>query len=470
HFLVTLLGYHGHRLLEAADGNEALEIAQAELPEVVIADVLMPKMDGYELARRLRAESRLADTVVIFHTAYYRDGEAERLAKECGVEIMLPKPCEPEVVLSTLAKALATGPSAVAVEPQFDRDHLQVVSTRLYETVNALTRAQGMAKLAHIITGPDGGFESWSETLPGLIGRDTARVPRTTRDWLDLLHEEDRAKFRETCIEAGTSHRRRDIEYRLARADGAWVHIRQIMEPLERAAKNGKRVRWFNTLQDVSEQKGAEQQLTAMTQRLVVLQEKERRDIARELHDRVGQNLASLNLNLSRLRVEPGGADAAARIAESIALVEQTGLVVQDVLTELKPPMLASYGLVDALRFHAREFSRRTGVAVEVEGPDPAVRFASEQEMALFRIAQAALSNVAQHARASHVWISLERLQRHYRLQVRDDGVGFETHRALASGRWGMTAMRERAEAIGGELRIESSPGKGTRITVEAEA
>jgi signal transduction histidine kinase len=210
-------------------------------------------------------------------------------------------------------------------------------------------------------------------------------------------------------------------------------------------------------------------ELQAMTRRLVSLQENERRDIARELHDRVGQNLASLSINLARLRTKAAGAEDTALVADCEALVETTGLVIQDVLTELKPPMLANYGLLDAVRWHAREFSRRTGIAVDVEGAEPAQRLDPNAEMALFRIAQGALNNVAQHARAKRAWISLEHTARHLRFEIRDDGVGFDAERALAAGRWGLTAMRERAEAIDGALRIESSVGAGTRVIVELD-
>ena len=468
-YLASLLGYQGHRLFQAADGAQALAVARAEKPDAVITDVVMPAMDGYELVKRLRAETALAETVVIFHTAHFRGGDAEKRAKECGVQFILPKPCEPELVLRILEQALGVATRPPAPKTQFDSDHLQLITTKLAETVNGLNRAQLMAKLAHVITGPDGSFEIWSETLPQLTGLDPAQIPVSTRQWLHLLHPEDRPIFRAKSIEAGAAHERREVEYRLRRADGAWVHVRQTMEPLDSDADS--QGRWFNTLQDVTQHKRAEQQLRAMTRRLVTLQEKERRDIARELHDRVGQNLAALSVNLARLRDEaPSGNERDERIAECASIVEATGLVIQDVLTELKPPMLADYGLRDAVRWHARDFSRRTGITVDVQGDEGVPRLQADVEMALFRIAQAALNNVAQHARAKNVSISLQHAGGRIGFEIKDDGVGFDSEKALASGRWGLTAMRERAEAIDGTLRIESSAGGGTRVIVEMDA
>jgi CheY-like chemotaxis protein len=95
-FLVTLLGYRGHRLLEAADGAEALALVRAERPDLVIADILMPTMDGYEFVRQLRADPVIAQILVIFYTAYYHEQEAKALAQACGVAHILTKPSEPE--------------------------------------------------------------------------------------------------------------------------------------------------------------------------------------------------------------------------------------------------------------------------------------------------------------------------------------------------------------------------------------
>src|SRR5436309_10777184 len=109
----------------------------------------------------------------------------------------------------------------------------RLAEERLKESEAGLHRAQVMAKIAHVITQPDGSFERWSDTLPQLIGVEPAQMPRSTREWLDLLHPEDRARFRSTAIEAGRKGARAEVEYRLKRADGAWIHVRQVIEPLQ---------------------------------------------------------------------------------------------------------------------------------------------------------------------------------------------------------------------------------------------
>ena len=134
-YLVTLLGYSGHRLLEAADGADALAAARAEHPALIIADILMPTMDGYELVRQLRADPAIAPTPVIFWTAHYHEQEARSLAKSCGVSRVITKPSEPEDVLRAVEGVLGFASQHTTTEPpeDFDREHLRVVTDKLSE-------------------------------------------------------------------------------------------------------------------------------------------------------------------------------------------------------------------------------------------------------------------------------------------------------------------------------------------------
>ena len=152
-----------------------------------------------------------------------------------------------------------------------DTTERKVAEQALATSEAGLRRAQLMAKLAQVITGPDGSFESWSETLPLLIGFDPAQMPRSTREWLDLLHPDDRSMFRGKAIEAGVSGVHTDVEYRLRRADGAWIYVRQAMEPLQGQTDPDGGQRWFNTIQDVTEQKQAEEKIRRLNRVYAVL-------------------------------------------------------------------------------------------------------------------------------------------------------------------------------------------------------
>jgi signal transduction histidine kinase len=141
--ICTLLKYAGHSSIEAVDGHHALQQACAERPDLVVCDILMPTMDGYEFVRQLRVDPAIAHTEVVFCTATFLERETQSLARACGVERVLIKPCEPEEILRVIEDALqhATLPVPLADDLQFDREHLRIVTDKLAFKVDELERA-----------------------------------------------------------------------------------------------------------------------------------------------------------------------------------------------------------------------------------------------------------------------------------------------------------------------------------------
>jgi signal transduction histidine kinase len=156
------------------------------------------------------------------------------------------------------------------------------------------------------------------------------------------------------------------------------------------------------------------------------------------------------------------------RLADSLALVESTVEAIERVMADLRPPLLEEYGLGAALEHHAADFSRRTGITVAFEdlAKEGVRSLRTEAAVALFRIAQEALNNVAKHGEAKQVRMSLALQGLDAVVTVIDDGRGFDPAAAAAARpqRWGMRTMRERAEAAGGRIDVFSSPGKGTSV------
>lgn len=232
-------------------------------------------------------------------------------------------------------------------------------------------------------------------------------------------------------------------------------------------------------LMNITERKRAEhhfraytQQLRVLSRRLVELHEESRLALSRELHDRVGQNLTALSINLGIVlgqlpdAVKPA---VAPRLHDSQELVEATVDVITDVMADLRPPLLDDYGLLPALKSIAEQFARRTGILAVVRGPSSLDRLPQQVELSLCRIAQEALTNLAKHARAKHVKLSVALPPGQITLTIADDGIGFDPKADAYENRhtgWGMLTMRERAVALGGTLMIDSAPGLGTRIIV----
>jgi signal transduction histidine kinase len=214
------------------------------------------------------------------------------------------------------------------------------------------------------------------------------------------------------------------------------------------------------------------EQLQAMSRRLVDVQESERRQFSRELHDRVGQNLTALSIDLDILKTQLSGNGNEAfrsRLNDAAALLESTAGSIENVMSELRPPMLDDYGLLPALQWYANEFSSRTGIQVNVGGDERIERLTQASEIALFRIMQEALNNVAKHAHAGRVHIALARSGTQFIMSVSDDGVGMDAASNSISSRrpgLGMVTMRERTQAVGGQFEIGAASGHGTQVVV----
>ena len=210
--------------------------------------------------------------------------------------------------------------------------------------------------------------------------------------------------------------------------------------------------------------------LQSLTRRMVEAEEAERHRIAGELHDRVGQNLSALNINLDiALGVLPKEAlEVRLRLADSLALVEGTLQTIEGLMAELRPPLLDEYGLIPALGLFVQGFAQRNSVKVAVDDPwEIGAGLRPEVAIALFRIAQEALANVAKHARAKQVRVLLEKGDGSITLDISDDGCGFDPRERLAqSTRWGITNVQERAAAVGGSVEVHSTPGGGTSVRV----
>jgi signal transduction histidine kinase len=211
------------------------------------------------------------------------------------------------------------------------------------------------------------------------------------------------------------------------------------------------------------------ERLRILTRRLLEIQEAERRHLARELHDEIGQVLSTLSVNL---QVALGGCDAVVRprLEESIVIVDQAIQQVRNLSLELRPLMLDDLGLISALRWAARRQAERTGLVLHFDDRSTGFRLPADVETAGYRVAQEAMTNVVRHAQAQQVWISVERCKHEVALEIRDDGIGFDVanarERAMRGASFGILGMQERVELLSGTIEIHSQPGQGTTIRV----
>jgi PAS domain S-box-containing protein len=278
--LATLLGYGGHTVYEAGDGAQALSAAQAERPDLIITDLLMPVMDGYELVRELRGQPALAATRVIFYTANYIQDEVRPVAAALGVRHIISKPAEPERILATVEAALATaGPEPVSPpSKEYHQEHMRALSAKLVEKIEQLEAAEER------LTQSEARFRCLAEYAPiGIFSLDSGGLVRYANPRLrlicglttdvppdglmDLVHPEDRHRVatRLTAAIAGRASFRERM--RVVQPSGALRWVDSQAAPL---ADESGQISYVGTVDDITETVLAQRERDEVAARLAV--------------------------------------------------------------------------------------------------------------------------------------------------------------------------------------------------------
>lgn len=354
--IVDYLERYGFGIRIARSGESALQKVRYDPPDIILLDVLMPEMDGFETCRQLKADETTRTIPVIFMTS--------------------------------------------------------------------LTSPEDKVK----------GFEKGA-------------VDYVTKP----LHQEE-------VLARITTHLR-------------LRHLTESLQEKNRQLELSSRTERERLFEAVNQQR---EQLRALANRLTEVQEVERKQLARELHDHLGQALTAISINLTRIKAElPAECSPKVkeRLAEASLLTDETLEQIRELSLDLRPPMLDDLGLTPTLRWYIKQFAQRLNIESHFETLGLEERLTPELETTLFRVVQEALTNVARHAQASQVQLRLERKGTTIVAAIQDNGQGFDVaqvvnHNASASGA-GLLGMRERVTLLGGRFKIKSQPGQGTQLFIE---
>ena len=226
--------------------------------------------------------------------------------------------------------------------------------------------------------------------------------------------------------------------------------------------------------QDITERKEAEEalrkanrQLQILSRRRIQMQEEERRHLARELHDQIGQLLTAGNINLQSARKTKDRRAMTRKLDETSAILEQILGQVRQISFDIRPPVLDDLGLAPAMRWMVDDTAARAGLTAEFFADPNLKRGDLESETACYRVGLEAVANVVRHAQARKIWMELRNVDNALQLLVRDDGIGFDAadaEKRVRRDRLGLVGMRERATAVGGQFECKSARGRGTEI------
>lgn len=450
---------------------------------VVVEDVLTHEnWEPYrELARR--AEFRACWSEPVFSST----GKVLGTFAMYYAEPRKPRPSELELITTTAQVA------GIAIERTRDRERQAAQEERFRQVTEAIREVfyltewntdLDVQKVLYV-----------SPAYEAIWGRTCQSLYDDPRSWSHDIHPEDREPMVRAFLEGATKGTY-DVEYRLQRPDGTvrWIHDRAF--PIHDLS--GLVYRIAGISEDVTAYKEIEfslraseeetrrardevealrkEQVESLASELLLAEERERRRLALDLHDGLNQTITLMRLKLKRLAglgeesgsVEPVD-DAAlqAEVREILALADQANQSARSLTFQLSPPILHDLGFEPALQWLVEDVERTYGLAITLEGPEDPSPLAERVRVLLFRAVRELLINVAKHAGATHTRVLLEREDQAIRITVEDDGQAFDP-RIIGSRGLGLSTIRERLSHLGGEMRIASTPGTGTRVTLVA--
>jgi signal transduction histidine kinase len=225
----------------------------------------------------------------------------------------------------------------------------------------------------------------------------------------------------------------------------------------------------FSVIREIQERRlvDSESRLRELSSLLLSAQESERRNLSRDLHDQLGQQMTALKLDLRRLEKKWGGPEADPFLHKAIEHTDELLKSLHEIATRVRPSVLDDLGLPEAVESFVAQYEQRTGISVTTELDFHRREIPAAVGENVYRVLQEALSNVAHHAQVDRVEVMMETDETSLKMRVRDPGVGFDEQSRRESNRLGILGMRERVELLGGEFQMQSAPGAGTEVIVE---
>ena len=494
----------GEHLIKANSAKEALEHLLKNDVAVVLMDVSMPELDGFELAAMIRQHPRFQRVAIIFISAVHLTDLDRLKGYEHGAVDYISVPVIPDLLRAKVK---------VFSELHRKTRQLESLNRELEERVEERTqeleeRAQALEYLNRRLVHTNQELDAIIHTAPDIIfsrradgNRDyisdrfyeyTGAAPDSAHGhaWMDYLHPDDKGPAMahwDKCVRTGSNY---EAEYRLRSKDNTYRWFRARAVPIRDEQDNI--VRWYGTCSDIHDSKVLEQEirdnaarlermvddrtadLRRLSVRLMTMQDEEHRRIARELHDGLGQELAVAKMVVDNALQQRSVQAEKGACAEVSGIIDRAIKEVRTMSHLLHPPLLDEVGLLSAITWYVDGLAERSGIQTSLEvQPREFPRLSPELETAIFRIVQEALTNVFRHAEARQAWITLTHGDGRTFVTVRDDGKGIAERVAELqpdSVGVGIGGIKQRTKEFGGELRIVNArPGTLVEVVIPSK-
>lgn len=451
-------------LVKARSGDEALRFALRQDFALVLLDVQMPGMSGFEVAELMRANPRTRHLPIIFVTAGMNDAQLQFKGYELGAVDYLIKPFEPHILRSK-----------VNVFCELHRQRRKAERTHQEKLFNAMREGFAHCRMLYENNRPvDFTYIEVNTAFEQLTGLTDAEG-RKVSEMVPGIRESNPELF--------------DIFGRVAATGNPEIfetYVEQLGKWFSVSVYSTEKEHFVTVFQDITERMRNEQELivmnhqlthevtmrtadlSALTAHVQNIAEAERAALARELHDELGSTLVGISMELGRLRGKVSAPELLQDLSQIKELLSNAAQITRSVVHQLYPTVLDNYGLVAAIEWQVNEFRKRTGVTVELVTPAEPIEAEHTFALAAYRITQECLTNIAKHAGASKVHIEVKAGGGFLDLTIRDNGKGLPG--TTNTGGHGIFGMIERARHLGGSMDIGSETGTVARLSLPLEA
>ncbi len=432
----------------APDGEQGLTLYQSGDYDLLVLDQAMPGLGGLEVLRHLASRGPLPPIVMVtgcgneqVAVEALKLGALDYVVKDVeGIYLdLLPMVIERalrqhylEAQMRLAAKVFENAGEGILVT---DRQSKIITVNQAFTEITGYPPAEIIGQTLELLQAEAQGAESYRKIWTSL---------RTTGEWRGEIW-----------------NRRKNGE-----AFPAWLTLRAVDD------QQGGIANYVGMLTDITERKQAEEALSAyqeklrsLASQLTLVEERERRHLAIQLHENIGQILAFARIKLGTLYAEAATPDLAADLNELLNQIDHSIQLTRSLTFDLSPPILYELGFGDAVQWLASRFQESCGTEIEVQQEPLPTPLTDDWRIFLFLAVRELLMNVAKHAQAPHAKVVITNAEDRLRIEVEDDGVGFDVAASLAVG-FGLFSIRERLNHIGGHLKIKSRPGHGTLVTL----
>jgi len=483
----TTLSQRGYQVAVALNGKEALPIAQKWMPGLILMDILMPEMDGYETCRLIKENPQTRHIPIIFLSALTKTFDKVKAFQLGGVDY-ISKPIETDELLARVKTHLTISRLQNELKEanekleekvkqrtaELGETNTQLVASisELFEKTEQLIESEERYRyitesvtdyIYKVVIGNNGAIKTiHGATSFSVLGYTPDELNNDNAIWYKIIYPNDKERVISFFDQFLLSGQNETIEHRMIRKDGEIIWISDTL--LAYHDTDGKLIKYEGIVKDITERKLLEQKILFS---VIETEEKERLRFAQELHDGIGPLLSTINMYVEWILKPESKANKDKTLEKVHAIVKETHESIREISFNLSPHILQNFGLIPALKSYIERIKESKSINIDLK-TERYNRNNLPIETIIYRILTECITNTIKHAQSSTIIMKIIEDEEKITINFEDNGKGFNLDEIKHTG-LGLTNMQSRLQSINGKLNIESSIGKGTRITIEID-